>query len=189
MAMFEKIERDFIQRTLYIIEQYDEHVLSKVDADDQYEVTLLINCLLGLLIYPQQLAHKQSWQNWLPNQPVIMVCNLWGIEREYIVSPGHRHMTESEKNQATAEGRKIEEVPITHHELKVHNLIRQMRNAAGHAGILVSKSEENPDQIGYVEFKNEKYTDGFHLKLPVAVLRSLVTELAKSALRIIDSRS
>lgn len=40
----QKIERDFVTRTLHIIDHYD----------GPYGVTLLINCLLGLIVLPKE---------------------------------------------------------------------------------------------------------------------------------------
>jgi hypothetical protein len=62
-------ERDFIIRTKALIEQYDHF---QIENDVKYEVTLLLNCLVGLLILPQQ----QHIVN-LPD--VIIIHEEWGI--------------------------------------------------------------------------------------------------------------
>ena len=48
---YEKVERDFIERTINIIKQYKEcyHV---PPLKEKYGTTLLLNCLIGLLIFP-----------------------------------------------------------------------------------------------------------------------------------------
>lgn len=68
----------FINRTLKILDQYQTLVMSNVPNTEQYEVTLLINCLLGLLIFPHELCYTK-----IPN---LSVTNLqdWGILPEYV---------------------------------------------------------------------------------------------------------
>jgi len=46
-----KTEDEFIQRTLRIIEQYKERECYL--GDQYYDVTLLLNCLLGLIVVPR----------------------------------------------------------------------------------------------------------------------------------------
>lgn len=45
MSFYKQQERDFIERTLNILEQYDS---LNVPEKEHYEVTLLINCMVGL---------------------------------------------------------------------------------------------------------------------------------------------
>lgn len=53
MGNYHKIERDFIERTMKLIAQY-EGDLDKYDFKEQFNYTLIINCLLGLIIMPKQ---------------------------------------------------------------------------------------------------------------------------------------
>jgi hypothetical protein len=75
MTVYYQFERDFIRRTLKRLDQYAELVLGRVAPDNEYEVTLLMNCLLGLLVYPQQIAtgtpHQKRFSNWLTHEFVI----------------------------------------------------------------------------------------------------------------------
>jgi hypothetical protein len=74
MSNYIKQEYDFIDRTKKIIKQYDEVKLPK---DEKFEVTLLLNCLVGLLILPQQ--------NWFEDLPTSIVTQKeWGIKEEHI---------------------------------------------------------------------------------------------------------
>jgi hypothetical protein len=43
------IEKDFVQRTLHILDHYD----------GPYGVTLLINCLLGLIVLPRERGYRR----------------------------------------------------------------------------------------------------------------------------------
>ena len=49
---FEIVERDIVIRTLALLEQYDKYVEPNVSNAQQFEVTLLLNSLLGLIILP-----------------------------------------------------------------------------------------------------------------------------------------
>jgi hypothetical protein len=53
MGNYKNIETDFVQRTLNLISQY-ESTLHKYEYKEQYNYTLLINCLLGLVVLPNE---------------------------------------------------------------------------------------------------------------------------------------
>ena len=53
MGNYKNLEIDFIQRTLDLIAQY-ESALYKYEYKEQYNYTLLINCLLGLIVLPKE---------------------------------------------------------------------------------------------------------------------------------------
>jgi len=53
MSHYSQGEFDFVKRTIKIIGQYDK--LNHKNTLEKYEVTLLINCFLGLIVVPQQL--------------------------------------------------------------------------------------------------------------------------------------
>ncbi len=74
MSHYKNQEFDFIYRTKVIIEQYDKLKLSK---SEKFEVTLLLNCLVGLLILPQQ-----NWFNSLPTD--LVTQKEWGIDQQHI---------------------------------------------------------------------------------------------------------
>ena len=69
-------EKAFITKTLMLIEQYDELAADK-PASAKLEMTLRLNCMLGLLIIPQQK---------LNNSKMIRIGSkdLWGVEVEEI---------------------------------------------------------------------------------------------------------
>lgn len=89
MSHYKNQEFDFVNRTKTIIEQYDKLELAKAE---KFEVTLLLNCLVGLLILPQQ--------NWFNNLPTDLVSQEeWGI-RESDVSFMKNGETKTVKNIA-----------------------------------------------------------------------------------------
>ena len=166
MTDYARMEFDFIRRTLEIIDQYEELVRGHVDYDHEYEVTLLMNCLLGLLIYPQQIAHRGSWQDWL-NQKLQDSESQWGLSREMFRSVGYLNDNRTK---------------IGYERLTVRNLIRQMRNTAAHARFYVGDRADNRGQISEIVFKDEEREDGFHLVIPVVSLEKFVRRLAQSAI-------
>jgi len=167
MTNYVQMERDFIERTLHIIHQYDE-LCSQLPLDNQYEVTLLMNCALGLLVYPQQIASRREFSRyfnaWLTADLVINVGHEWGITPQDVISAGYKNDNETK---------------ITVEQLTLRNLIRQMRNTAAHAAFYVSDTSH---QIERIEFRDASRSDGFHVILPVASLSTFVTKLAESAL-------
>lgn len=55
MSNYSKIEIEFIERTIELIEQYLSD-LEKYPAEKQFNHTLIINCMLGLIIMPKEMA-------------------------------------------------------------------------------------------------------------------------------------
>lgn len=53
MGNYNNLERDFIERTLALIAQY-EGDLHQYEFKQQYNYTLLINCLLGIIVMPKE---------------------------------------------------------------------------------------------------------------------------------------
>ncbi len=53
MGNYKNIEHDFIERTMKLIAQY-EGIFRKYKFEEQYNYTLLLNCLLGVIVLPKQ---------------------------------------------------------------------------------------------------------------------------------------
>ena len=174
MTNYAKMERDYISRTLEILKQYDSHILPAVPKDQQYEVTLLMNCLLGLLIYPQQLATKKEYQThfnaWLTTDFVTGLSPDWGIKATDVKSAGYKK--KKKKKVKT-------EVAITISELTIRNLVRQMRNTVAHASFKVNDSTYLIERI---EFIDTTRLNGFHMELQISDLKKFVYKLAETAL-------
>ena len=170
MTNYLQMERDFIERTLKIIDQYEELVRPNLPPNDQFEVTLLMNCLLGLLVYPQQIAANRDMQKpfdrWLTNDFVAAVGHEWGIYRDYVLRAGYKREDERW-------------IKIEWQQLTVRNLVRQMRNAVAHASFRV---DDTTHQIDAIWFEDKENKDGFLLKLPVVELEHFTRKLASSAL-------
>jgi hypothetical protein len=113
-------EKDFVKRTKEIIQQYDNVV---VPDKERYEVTLLLNCMVGLLILPQQ-----KWLNNLPSD--VITEKKWGIDSNKIdilsqqnktVKEVARHMRNAISHFrffALNENREINSIWFIDHDLK-----------------------------------------------------------------------
>lgn len=53
MGNYKRIELDFITRTLALLSQYEEDS-RRYPREEQYNYTLLINCLLGIIVMPKE---------------------------------------------------------------------------------------------------------------------------------------
>ncbi len=72
MSSYLKQEYDFVERTIKILEQYQS---SKVQP--HYEITLLLNCFIGLIFLPQQLWYEQL-------SSALIEEKEWGISPHHI---------------------------------------------------------------------------------------------------------
>lgn len=69
---YNQIEIDFIRRTLVLVKEYD----------GQYDATFLINCCLGLLVFPKERHFKSIPDVEIPAEGVF-----WGLSRNNITVP------------------------------------------------------------------------------------------------------
>ena len=53
MGNYKDLENEFIERSIALIEQYNG-ILSQFKFEEQYNYTLSINCLLGLIVLPKE---------------------------------------------------------------------------------------------------------------------------------------
>jgi hypothetical protein len=64
MGNYKNINHDFIDRTMKLISQY-ESILHKYPFEEQYNYTLLLNCLLGIIVMP-----KEQFFTYIPNHRI-----------------------------------------------------------------------------------------------------------------------
>lgn len=76
MGYYTQQEFDFVQRTKKILEQYDSIDFSKNESE-KYEITLLLNCFVGLLTLP-----KEHWYDKLPKTEIDEEG--WGMSPDFI---------------------------------------------------------------------------------------------------------
>lgn len=56
MGNYTDFKQEFIMRTMMLIEQYHEEIIPTKPFYEQFNYTLLINCLLGLIVMPRERA-------------------------------------------------------------------------------------------------------------------------------------
>ncbi|MEH2317000.1 HEPN family nuclease [Nostoc sp.] len=151
MEYDEMFERDFIARTLEIVEQYEKYIMKSVSETQQFEVTLLINCLLGLLIFP-----REHCFNSIPAKPIDELEE-WGLSPDFIQNWGrHPGKLKSEKHYTLVE------------------FVYRLRNAVAHARL---RPHGNGVRITSLEFTDEH---DFCAVVPFDNLKIFVTKLAQS---------
>ncbi len=150
-----QFERDFIQRTLAIISQYEKYVENNVPGHEQFEVTLLINCLIGLLVVP-----KECFTEYFDKHDAsVEDFSSWGLSKDQLIEWGY-----------TRDRNKM--LPDTEKPHTLKTLVQGMRNSACHIRFKISG---NGDQITHIEFRD---ASGFHVRLPISTLRDFVERLA-----------
>jgi hypothetical protein len=128
---YPQFELDFVHRTKALLEQYDAHVLPAVDVPARYEVTLLINCLLGLIVLPKELLSAK-----IPAEPEDRF-GAWGLPAGTI--------------------RRWEHVKGGSHQPRtLSQLIRRLRNASCHLRI---ETESQDGEISALRFNDENGFD------------------------------
>ena len=77
MGNYYQLEIDFVRRTLDLIEQY-EQLKDQFPFEQQFNHTLLTNCLLGLIVLP-----KEKALSYIPKTRIAFVKALaeWGISK------------------------------------------------------------------------------------------------------------
>lgn len=171
---------DFIDRTKQIIGQYDKYKRT-LPGDEQYEVTLLINCLIGLLVVPQQVATREPYcsymQGWLTDQTIGENGKEWNIKPHFIRCAGYSNHNEL----------------ITDPEsMTIRQLIRSMRNTVTHYNFTLlpqgySQSITQIHTIAFSELSNGKPREnGFRMELPVYALKQFSLRLADETREIIS---
>jgi hypothetical protein len=150
---------DFIKRTIQIIKQYDQHVLPNVEHADQYEVTLLINCLLGLLVLPKEQHLKR-----IPDC-AIRDLNGWGLTHRHILYPGYNRKC----------------TPRSIESITVRQVVTDLRHSIAH---ILFRTFANGGQIAEIEFHTDR--SQFRAKIPVVQFREFVLKLGESIIEVAD---
>jgi len=145
--------KDIINRTKSIIEQYENFF---IEPEKKYEETLFINCLVGLLIIPQQ-----HWFGKLPKD--IVALEEWGIcpDSITIIKSSRR---DEDKN--------------------IENIARHMRNSVSHYNFKVIPDDSG--QINKIEFfdKIPKTQDKtFEATIDMTGLKLFTNKLIEALLR------
>lgn len=101
---YKQITIDFAKRTKFLIESYS----------GEYEVTLLVNCCLGLLVVPKEKEFDK-----IPDEEIPLKGDMWGLSRESIT------------------------VKSAHSGYNLRYVIRRVRNGICHFNIRSIPDEQN----------------------------------------------
>ena len=139
---------DFVDRTEYIVDQYEQFVPK---GNERFETTLLVNCLAGLLILPQQLKLIRQSDSF----------SSWGLNTTKIINnTGKGRFKDFEKKS-----------------IALQTVIEKMRHCVAHARFYF-KDEENKNEITHVVFRD---LDEFEVVISTNELKDFVKKLAASA--------
>ena len=119
MGVYQDINVDFAKRTLKIIEQYDQ---AKQPGSENFEVTLLVNCLVGLLILP----HERRI-NVIPDVGIDEL-EIWNIDPSFITAWGT--MKKGERKT-------------------LRQLVRRLRNSVAHFQIQAEGSDQDIERLKF----------------------------------------
>ena len=133
------------------------HIEKKSTIDEKYEVTLLINCLLGLLVLPNERLLVDK----IPDIP-FEKFEEWGLPKKFVTNWG----------------------TIPEHERNLKKIIHHMRNSIAHFRVT---SYGNGCEITSIKFRDCKYSGKittFEGEIPVKCLKIFIRKLART---IIDN--
>jgi hypothetical protein len=139
MSYVGEFERAFMRHTLAIVRDYR----------GEFDATLLVNCLLGLLIVP-----KEDYLKAIPADPLDNLPN-WGIQRSSIIAAGRV----SPKSQ----------VKVTN----LRELVTSLRHAVAHFN--VRPFPDHGEVRGFVYTNGI----GLHARISLSEMREFVTRLAE----------
>lgn len=152
MGYFKCQEKDFVERTIAILEQYE--IIKEKTPQEYYDITLLMNCSLGLLILPQQV-----WFDRLPKD--IIDQEKWGIDPSDISTSE----TISKEKKAKVD------------EKSVRCMARHIRNSISHYRFnILSSNDTNLDYIEIEDKLGSKTT--FKAEISIEHFRTFVLSLA-----------
>jgi len=138
VSYLSNFERSFSEHTLAVLDEYA----------GQYDATLLINCLLGLLVVP-----KETVLHAIPETP-LSELGKWGIAPASIKAPG------------TSRG------PNDPDPNTLRGLVANLRHSVAH--FRIQPVPTKGDVVAF-EFKNDR---GLHAVVPISELRDFVKRLS-----------
>lgn len=188
---FSTVERDFVERTLQLLEQYDRFVVPKTGHDERYEVTLLLNCLVGLIVLPFEHSKREQNNEQYPqvvNDDTRLVEDLdpkWGLvnlQIRRLKIDGNKRPTESITLRET--------IALVRHSLahaRFDDAQEQNKSTGWYASYKTFSGNPIESLIFEVDFINE-YRDRveFEASIPVGDLRNFATTVAAKFLLRLD---
>lgn len=158
MSIYKQQEFDFIERTRKLLKQYEECAV-KLALDkkkEKYEVTLLINCFVGLLILP-----KEEWFNSLPTD--LLSVSEWGIDKT--------HISILKDSQGNSENKNVK------------NFTKHLRNSISHYRF--TAFENNRQEISKIKFEDFNQSGSIktmEATIPIHSLRKFLDKFSSEVL-------
>ena len=152
---------EFFERTLKIIKQYDEFGFS---PKDNYNATLLCNCLMGILVYPEQEYYKKIDETFLTDAAKLLLDN--SVKKLGV------------KKRAD--------------ENDIQYIFRRMRNAVSHRHVKFPKSNIKTDTTiksicfyDDVDYENKKNLEDYEFKMEIQIddLKDILIEFCNNAMK------
>lgn len=149
---------DFVKRTIAIIDQYDKYVMpnSSILDTEKYEITLMLNCFLGLLLFPKEKHFAK-----IPDCAINNLDSSWGISTCHIIKPG---------NDCIGRARKADKITLK-------EVVTDMRHSIAH--ILFTPYSEG-GKIGGVVIATGR--SKFKARLPIKELRIFLLKLGQQVM-------
>lgn len=158
MSAYQQQEYDFINRTKDLLKQYENF---KIKDKEKYEVTLLLNCFVGLLIMPQQ-----YWVDHLPSDLTS--------EKEWGIKPEHISIIENGKTENPGKN--------------IKSIVRHLRNSVSHYNFNVFSNQQN--NISKIQFKDKRGdTITFEASIPLGNLRSFMDKFSSYMLKVMEENN
>lgn len=158
MSFYKNQDLDFVIRTKKLIKQYDSF---QIDKNDKFEVTLLINCCVGLLILPQQRLFNN-----LPEE--LIDKKNWGISPQEISVMINRHKKTEKKN--------------------IKNIARHLRNSVAHYRFAaLPKKIEDITEINFKDYLNDKSTLSFEVTVKIDDLKIFANKISNHFITIMKN--
>jgi hypothetical protein len=157
--MYNEQEYDFINRTKIILKQYENVDFSDMETglDKKYDVTLFINCFVGMLITPQQ--------NWFYSIPETKIENdeSWHIKQAHI-----KFLKKGE-------------------EPTINVIVKHLRNSVSHANFIMLSKKNNPEitHIEFKDYLPNSETLTFKAEINISALKNFILKFNEEMLKII----
>lgn len=168
MPDFQQMEVEYIHRTVDVLDQYNEIIRPLLPEAKSFEVTLLLNCLSGLLVYSYEKLSYSIERFEIP-KPEFYSTKIAVSQDEWFI----------EKNSIRDAGRTRKELgnpsrKLSVEELDIDNFVRQIRNSMSHA-----RYEQQKTLSGNIDVMVFTDRSGFHAELSINVLEKFIRKFAE----------
>lgn len=159
MSSYTNFDVQFIERTKSILQDYDRITYLNNHVPEKYEVTLFLNCLIGLVVIPSEWYGRRDYESSLLSE---QIDNSWGIQNTYI----QRTDTYS-----------------------IIGIVKHIRNAIAHGRIEPFSENMRDITHVEIEDRDRGENLNFEAKIPVDALKIFAIKFADEMLHILNNRA